>query len=224
MALTIALLWSAPSRAGGGPHLVDDAGTVAPGHCELETYGNIGPDNAWRLVVSPTCAFTALGNFEIGLIAATQSVDRQVIPGFSIKTGLAKRGIATMAGEVSVGFDPEGNQLGYVSTNVPVSFAIASWLEVDINTGLDFEHDNLFIPTYGVSALVEPLADFQLVAEIAGRNGFGNRKQFGVRYKAGAVVFDALYSRNIDEAHHGGWATLGLTWAFGFEGKHRRSH
>ena len=192
---------------------------MAPGSCELEAYGNIGPAAAWRGVVSPTCAFKALGDFEVGIIAAAEGPANGIIPGISFKTGVGQRGIASLAAEISLGFDPEGNQLGYISTNLPVSFAPASWLEVHINGGLDFEVSNLFIPTYGVSALIRPLPDFQLVAELAGRGGFGSRSQFGIRYTAGAVILDALYSRNIDETRRGGWATFGLTWAFGIGGR-----
>lgn len=224
LALAIALPWPAPVLAGGGPHLVDDAGTVAPGNCEFETYGNIAPGDALRLVASPTCAIQALGNFEIGLIAAFQSPANSIIPGFSLKTGVARHGIGAMAAEVSVGFDPEGNRLGYVSTNVPVTLAVRSWLEIDVNAGLDFQHDDLFIPTYGVSVLVEPLRNFQLVAEMTGRQGLGSRQQFGIRAHAGPVVLDALYSRNIDEVNRGGWATFGLTWAFGIERQHDRNN
>lgn len=207
--------------AAGGPHVVDDAGIVAPGHCELESYGNVGPDGAWRFVVSPTCAFRALGNFEIGLIAAAEGPPGiHVIPGVAVKTGLGhidlgvSRSVA-FAAEISAGFDPESNQLDTISTNIPISVHLVSWLELHGNVGLDFEPRNAGIPTYGLAALVEPVAGWQLVGEVAGRRGFSTRTQWGVRRSTDAFDFDVMYSRSIDDSTRGNWLTFGVTRRFG---------
>ena len=130
MAVVAALACATPAFAAGGPHLVDDAGTVTPGNCELESYGNVSAAGAWRLVVSPTCTFKALGSFEIGVIAAAEGPGGRIIPGIAAKTGLGRIGPARFAVEVSLGFDPEGNQQDYVSTNLPVSFDLVDWLEL----------------------------------------------------------------------------------------------
>lgn len=215
MVVALSALGAAPVRAAGGPHLVDDAGTVAPGDCEVEAYGNAGLAGAWRLVVSPTCAFKALGNFEIGVIAAaTGPPGARVIPGISVKTGLGKVGPGRLAMEVSLGFDPEGNQQNYVSTNLPVSFVPVDWLEFHANAGLDFEPGYSGIPTFGVAALITPVPGWQLVGEVAGRRGFMMRSQWGVRHSTAALAFDLMYSRNVDDTAKGGWLTLGLTWRF----------
>ena len=204
-----------PLRAAGGPHIVDDAGTVAPGHCELEAYGNYGPSRSWRLVVSPTCAFKALGDFEIGVIAAASGPPgARVVPGVAVKTGLGRTGAARYAVEVSLGFDPEGNQQNYVSTNFPVSFDIVDWLELHANAGLDFEPGNAGIPTFGLAALLTPVAGWQIVAEVAGRSGFATRSQFGIRHATARINFDLMYSRSVDDTARGNWLTVGVTWQF----------
>ena len=218
--IAASVVGAAPAHAAGGPHIVDDAGTVAQGDCEVEAYGNTGPDvtglgRAWRLVLSPTCAFKALGNFEIGVIAAAAGPPgARIIPGVSVKTGLGRIGPARLAVEASLGFDPEGNQQNYVSTNLPVSFDLAPWLELHANAGVDFEPGNAGIPTFGVAALVTPLAGWQLVAEIAGRRGFATRGQWGVRHSTAKLNLDLMYSRSIDDSARGNWLTFGLTWRF----------
>lgn len=211
----VSMLVAAPVHAAGGPHIVDDAGTVTPGNCELEAYGNRGPSRSWRLVVSPTCAFKALGNFEIGVIAAASCPPgARVIPGVAIKTGLGRYGPARYAVEVSLGFDPEGNQQNYISTNFPVSFDLVDWLELHANAGLDFEPGNAAIPTFGLSALVKPFAGWQIVGEVAGRSGFATRSQIGIRHSTNKTNFDLMYSRSIDDTARGNWLTIGVTWQF----------
>jgi hypothetical protein len=76
----------------------------------------------WRLVVSPTCAVKALGDFEIGVItAADVPPGIHIIPGIAAKAGLGQIGGAAIAAEISLGFDPEGNQLDALATSVPIS-------------------------------------------------------------------------------------------------------
>ena len=213
--IAVSTLITGPLRAAGGPHIVDDAGIVAPGQCELESYGNAGPAGAWRLVISPTCGFKSLGNFEIGVIAAAAGPPgARIIPGLAVKTGLGHAGPVRLAVEASLGFDPEGNQQNYVSTNFPVSFDLVDWLKLHANAGLDFEPGSSGIPTFGVAALITPIAGWQLVGEIAGRRGFATRSQWGVRHAAAGVDFDVMYSRSIDDSTRGSWLTLGLTWRF----------
>lgn len=194
--------------------MVDDAGTVAPGSCELESYGNLGPGGVWRLVVSPTCAFRSLGDFEIGVIAAANGPKGQIVPGIAAKTKLGRAGPARFAAEISVGFDPEGNRQDYVSTNLPVSFDLVDWLELHANAGLDFQPGSAAIPTYGVSVLVAPVDRWQLVGEIAGRRGFNTRSQIGARHTVGNLILDLMYSRSIDDSVRGNWLTAGLIWTF----------
>lgn len=212
----IALLASTAAQAAGGPHLVDDAGIVAPRQCEFEAYGNWTGGNAWRAVASPTCGLAALGGLEIGLIAGFTSPDGDVIPGGSLKKPLGRLGPLRAAFEVSVGFDPEGNARDYVATNIPASLDLARWLELHLNAGLDFEPGSSPIPTFGIGALVEVADGWQLVGEVAGRRDRATRPQAGVRHQSGAFTFDLLYSEAIDEASRGSWLTLGVTWAFGF--------
>ncbi len=213
IAFISAILWAAPAIAGGGPHLVDDAGTVDQGGCELETYGSFA-SGTYRAVVSPTCAFRGLGGFEIGIIAALEPPGEGIIPGIATKKALGSIGPAQFAAELSAGFDPEGNQLNYISSNLAIDIASFNWLEIHANLGLDHEPGAKPIPTFGIAALVEPLPHFQVVAELAKRSGFQGRPQFGLRYEAKHLVFDAMYSRNIDEQNGGNWVTLGITWAF----------
>ncbi|KPF78251.1 hypothetical protein IP88_04255 [alpha proteobacterium AAP81b] len=214
VAALLAGLAAGPALAAGGAHLVDDAGVVAPGSCELEAFGNWTGGHAWRAVVSPTCGVALLGGFEIGVIAGFQSAGSTAIPGGSLKKTLGRIGPLRAAAEISVGFDPEGNRGDYVSTNLPASLDLADWLELHLNAGVDFEPGSRPIPTFGIGALVEPAPGWQFVAEVAGRRGRATRPQAGVRHTAGALTFDLLYSEAIDEASPGGWLTLGVTWAF----------
>jgi hypothetical protein len=137
-----------------------------------------------------------------------------VIPGIAAKAGLGRIGGAAIAAEISLGFDPEGNQLDVLSTNVPISIAPLPWLAINANIGLDFQPGYSAIPTYGVAALIEPVDGWQLVGEVAGRRGFATRAQWGVRHSTAALDIDILYSRNVDDGARGNWLTLGLTWRF----------
>jgi len=206
---------STPALAGGGPHFVDDAGTVAPGSCELEGYGNFGPGGAWRLVISPTCAFKALGNFEIGVIAAADGPPGvHIIPGIAAKAGLGQIGGAAIAAEISLGFDPEGNRLDAIATSMPIGITPLPWLAINANIGMDFQPGDAPIPTYGLAALIEPVDGWQLVGEVAGRRGFATRAQWGVRHSTAAIDIDVMYSRNVDDQARGDWVTFGMTWRF----------
>jgi hypothetical protein len=42
----------------------------------------------------------------------------------------------------------------------------------------------------------------------------GNRRQYGVRHTAGDLVFDVMYSENVDGEGANG-VTSGLIWTFG---------
>lgn len=216
--LAAALLASAgPALAAGGPHLVDDAGTVEAGHCELEAYGSAVNDGEWRAVTSPTCGFKWLGGFEVGLILAAEpngGSSVHLIPGIAAKKTIGHVGPIAVAAEASLGFDPEGNQLDYSSNNLAWTWLPRKWLELHVNTGLDLEPGAKPIPTWGGAMLVEPIKNFQLVLEEAGRSGFKSRFQTGMRLKTTHLVYDLLYSRNLDESRGVGWVTLGVTWAF----------
>lgn len=215
------LVTAAPIHAAGGAHLVDDSGTVTPGSCELESYGSFAGGAAWRAVVSPTCALAGWRGFELGVIAAADGAARQVIPGIAAKSRLGSLGPASFGAEVSLGFDPEGNQSQYVATNLAASLATFDWLELHANAGLDFEPGRNGIPTWGLAMLVQPVSHWQLVLEAAGRSGFATRTQAGLRHSGAALVFDILYSRNIDE-RRGDWVTAGLTWSFALPGRRGR--
>ncbi len=186
------------------------------GSCELEVYGNV-TRGAYRAIATPTCAFRPLGGIEIGIIGAVDGPGAGFIPGIAAKTGLGGFGPLQFGVELSAGFDPEGNQSNYISSNLSTDIASFDWLELHANIGLDHEPGQRLIPTWGLSMLVEPLPRLQFVAEIAGRSGFSARPQLGVRYNAPRFVFDLLYSRNIDEQRGGGWLTLGITYAFRFD-------
>ena len=218
MVIAASNLIATPSLAAGGPHIVDDAGIVAAGNCEFEAFGNAGPGGTWRLVTSPTCAFKALGAFEIGVIAAVDGPRGSIVPGVAAKTVLGRIGALSLAFEASAGFDPKGNQGNYIATNLPATLDLARWLELHANLGLDFQPGIGAIPTFGLAALIEPVAGWQLVGEVAKRRGFLLRSQVGLRYSTPALVYDVLVSRNIDDSRQGTWASFGVTWQFGHGG------
>ncbi|GGE08424.1 hypothetical protein GCM10011529_13570 [Polymorphobacter glacialis] len=213
------LLAGAPLHAAGGPSLVDDAGTVTPGTCELETYGNFDTGKSWRTVLSPTCALSNWRGVEVGIIAALQSAipgdPVDVVPGVAVKAQLGKLGPISFGAEISAGFDPEGNQSQYIATNLATSFDTPDWLELHANAGMDFEPGRAGIPTWGLAVLLEPVSNWQFVAEAAGRSRFRTRTQAGIRRTAGAFVLDLPYSRNIDEQRGGASVSAGVTWTFG---------
>lgn len=117
--------------------------------------------------------------------------------------------------EVSIGFDPEGNQRDYIATNVPASFQIGDAIEFNLNAGLDFEPGSAPIGTFGIGLLVTPVTNWQIVAEVAGRNARPARTQFGLRHSRGPLTFDLLYSNAIDENRNSSWVSFGVVWAFG---------
>lgn len=211
--VVLAFLFTAiPAHAGGGAHLVDDAGTVTPGECEVELYGGAAA-HAGRLVLSPTCAFTALPNLEFGLVLARDWPGGSPIPGVAAKAALGHLGPIETAFELNLGYDPEGQTLDSIATNLPLTLPLGRRLTLHANLGLDFEPGAAPIPTWGTALILALGNRFEAVAEIAGRQGFRTRTQAGVRAHVGRVSLDLLYSRNLDN-NRSHWLTLGATWAF----------
>lgn len=212
-ALLLAGMMPATARA-AGPHLVDDAGVVEAGRCELEAYFNTSIGPGWRRIASPTCGFAGLRGWEIGVIVASDGPGGSLVPGIAGKAALVTKGPLTLGAELSAGFDPEGNQADYVSSNLAATLAVLPRLAIHANAGLDHAPGLGVFPTWGLAAVVNPAANWWLVGEAAGRQGFRTRWQAGVRHQIGHWQFDAMLSHAIDETRGDKWVTLGVTYSF----------
>ena len=197
-----------------GPALVDDAGVVAAGQCELEAFINTSLGPGWRRIFSPTCGFSGLRGWEVGVIAAQDGPGGHVVPGIAVKAALAARGALSLGLELSAGFDPEGNSADYLASNFAATLALVPGVTININAGLDQAPGLGVFPTWGFGAAVEPRSNWWLVAEAAGRQGFRTRWQAGVRHVGGPWQFDAMISHAIDETRGDKWITLGVTYSF----------
>ena len=208
-----AMIVTGGARA-AGPALVDDAGVVSAGSCELEAFINTSLGPGWRRVFSPTCGFTGLRGWEIGVIAAQDGPGGRAVPGVAAKAALVTQGSFTLGVELSAGFDPEGNSADYLASNLAATLAIGARVTINANAGLDQAPGLGVFPTWGIGAAVEPRRNWWLVGEVAGRQGFRTRWQAGIRHVGGPWQFDAMLSHAIDEARTDKWITLGVTYSF----------
>ena len=210
----LATILAATTAHAAGPHLVDDGGVVDPGACELEAYFNTSLGPGWRRVLSPTCGFAGLRGWEIGAIIASDGPQGSLVPGIAGKAALVTKGPVQLGVEASAGFDPEGNQADYVSTNLAASLTALHWLVLHGNAGLDHAPGRGVFPTWGLGATAGVARTWWLTAEAAGRQGFRTRWQAGLRHIIGRWQFDAMVSHAIDEARADKWVTLGVVYSF----------
>lgn len=208
-------LASAPAHAGGGAHVVDDAGVEAPGTCHVEAWVARYSPAARLASVSPACTREAWPRLELG--GFVQHLDpggeTELDFGPAVKYALRAPGrwpgVAVAAG---VGWSTRTDRIETASAIVPLTLDLTGALRVNANAGWTWVATG---DVHGgfVGAQVEAAmaATVSLMGEVFARAPGRVGTQAGVRWTPVPWLdLDLLGGSFVDGAARGA-VTLGVT-------------
>jgi hypothetical protein len=205
------LLASAPASAGASL-LVDDAGTTADSHCQLESWVRTRP-GALESTLMPACAW---GGFEYSVGASAWPAGPQgplvyaAVKRTLIDTGGQTPGVAlALAGD----WRRHDGALADASANLSSSFHPGSRVTLNVDMGWRVARAGHGRLTSGVGIEYRPVARWSWLAEAYAEGGGYRAGQAGVRlHLAHAVSLDWLCGYERGGSH---WLTLGFNWSPG---------
>jgi hypothetical protein len=218
--LAVALLaCGLPLAHGARPTLTDDARTVAPKSCQLETWvkRNLDSTEYWAL---PACNPT--GNLELTFggaltneAGATRTSDVLIQAKTLFKTLEPNGwGVGLAAGRAGHPNETHGNGIGDLYAYVPASFSFRDdRLVIHTNVGwLRKQDDRRNRPTWGVGSELRITDRTGLIAETFQLDRGMPRFQTGVRHwiVRDRVQVDFTYGNDWASSREGRWFSLGL--------------
>jgi hypothetical protein len=200
--------------AAGGNHFVDDAAMLAPGHCQVEVWGDRERNGNRKLLhAGPACR---AGPVELGFNldhTSVRGVGNVTVAGPQMKWTRALNDSFSAGVVVAAGW--QDNLPRFLGTTVvfPVTWQAGTAVLLHANLGWDFRHRSSDTLRAGVSAEWTPLPAWSLVAERF-RESDTNFWRAGVRYAVSPQVsIDLNRAGGLNGASHPWW-TVGLTRLF----------
>lgn len=213
-ALLAALVLAPCGVRAGASLLVDDAGTTADGHCQLESWLSARP-GASEITTMPACA---VGGLEYS-VGASENLAASPGPTLyaGIKHTLVDMGEHTPGLALALGGDWHHGAGGFdaATANLAASVPLEPRLTLQVDLGWHAPHLAHGWLTGGVGLEYRAAAHWSWLAE-AYVEGDGYRAaQGGLRLRLpNAVSMDLLGGGD----RHGHWVTLGFNWSPGDDG------
>ncbi|MCH8501568.1 MAG: hypothetical protein LAT77_06620 [Aliidiomarina sp.] len=207
-----ALVLIAPTAlANGGHFLVDDAAITDPGHCQLESWVS-RVDSHTTLIAVPAC--TTQRGWELSVPFVYDWQNSQVAAlGFEAKTMLAEGQSSALAISSGIEFDQVADTFAGGFINVPYSHALNSAIELHVNLGTAYTHeDSAWDATYGLATTFAIAAKTALIVEGAAVGDDRPTLAVGLRHATGRVELDTSVAR--DRENRETIYTIGLNIAF----------
>ncbi len=205
-------LLPSPAARAGASLLVDDAGTTADGHCQLESWLHLAPAGAAKASAVPACAVGGV-EYSLGGSVAT-SASAPALLAIGLKHTLRDVGDDAPGFAVSIGSAWSGHAgaPGAAVANLIASVPVLRLGLVHLNAGWSVARGHAPAPTFG-TGLEHPLGShWRLLAEGYVQRGAGPAWQAGLRRMLGrSVTADLLMGTD----PHGRWLTLGLNYSPG---------
>ncbi|MDO1530014.1 hypothetical protein QMK61_14330 [Fulvimonas sp. R45] len=198
----------------GASLLVDDAGTTADGHCQLESWLRARP-GALEATAMPACAWAGL-EYSAGASAYPAGPGGPALYA-GVKHTLVEMGERAPGLAVALGGDWRRRDGGFdaATANLSTSLPLGPRLTLQANLGWRAPHAARGRPTGGVGMEYRPDARWSWLAEAYAEGGGYRAVQGGLRlHLPDAVSVDVLAGRDRD----GRWLTLGFNWSPGDDG------
>ena len=220
MAIAMAIAMAGNAFAAGGAYVVDDAGIVPPGECQVESWAAFADDSGRVFTAQPSCTAAALPMVEFAVLPVRQHLDGlwSTVIGAQAKAAI----LPTARGRIGAGptfgaqYDTTVDRMSRYYVNLPVTVMPTESIALNFNVG--WSRDALTeedFATWGAGAEWAITPRVMVIGEVFGRDRGRAGWQLGPRVSLfdAPIDIDLILGRNVTFTP-ATWFTFGVTFPF----------